>query len=312
MNLIERAGMHLESKSPKSLVEQAADRLAEADERAKPHRDATAALSAVQRTDVPVAELGTQRPGREVTIDLDRLRAMGVVLPGAQSYLAEEIRLIKQPLLSTALFQAGSSLENRNVLMVTSAGASEGKTFVATNLALSMASEHGVHVLLIDADVVKPAIPALLGFKADVGVIDVVADPTIDFANVVLRTNIENLTILPSGHPRPGMAELLASKRMADFVSEVSRRYPDRVIIFDSPPVLARSEPIVLARHVGQVVFVVEAERTSRTAMDEAIGLIGRDKIAGVVLNKAPYVIGQEGFGRGYGYYNYQVDKVVE
>src|SRR6266404_5111521 len=112
MNLIERAGMHLESKSPKSLVEQAADRLAEADERAKTHRDATAALNAVQRTDVPVAELGTQRPGREVTIDLDRLRAMGVVLPGAQSYLAEEIRLIKQPLLSTALFQTGSSLEN--------------------------------------------------------------------------------------------------------------------------------------------------------------------------------------------------------
>src|SRR5579872_440465 len=246
MSIIERAGRHLDSKAPKSLVEQAADRLAETDQGAKIPHNAPAA-----KTEMPA--LPAQKDGRQVTIDFDRLRSMGLVLPGAQSHLAEEIRLIKQPLLNTALSEKETSLEHRNVIMVTSAGPNEGKTFVAVNLALSLTSEHGIHVLLIDADVVRPSIPTLLGFKAEAGINDALADPSIDFSDVVLRTNIENLTIIPSGHPRPGMTELLASKRMADFVNDVSQRYADRIVIFDSPPVLARSEPIVLTRHVGQV-----------------------------------------------------------
>jgi receptor protein-tyrosine kinase len=225
---------------------------------------------------------------------------MGFAPPADQSAIAEEFRLIKRPLLNIALSETLPPRENRNVIMVTSANPDEGKTFVATNLALSMASEHDIHVLLVDADVAKPAIPRVLGFEAEIGLIDAVADDAIDFADILVRTNIQNLTILPSGRARRGMSELLASARMTRFVTDLSRRYPNRVIIFDSPPVLARSEPIVLAKHVGQVVLVVEAERTSRTAVDEALALLGPDRVGGVVLNKAPHVFGQEGFGQGY------------
>ena len=302
MNIIERAGRHLGSNSPKSRIEQAAERLSAGDQGPSPSHDAPPPTP-LSKSAAPVSDSGEAR--HSITIDFDRLRAKGLVLPGAHSHLAEELRLIKQPLLNAAFSGKPTSAANQNVIMVTSAGPNEGKTFVATNLALSMTSELGVHVLLIDADVVKPSIPTLLGFKADLGMLDILADPTIDFSDVVMRTNIENLAIMPGGRFRPGMTELLASARMADFVAELSRRYANRIIIFDSPPVLARSEPIVLAKHVGQVVFVVEAERTSRTAIEEAIRIIGNDKIAGVILNKAPIVMGQEGFGRGYGYSGY-------
>src|SRR5262249_23454599 len=161
--------------------------------------------------------------------------------------------------------------DNRNVIMVTSANPNEGKTFVATNLALSIASEHDVYVLLVDADVANPSIPRVLGFEAGIGLVDAVANDATEFANILVRTNIENLKSLPAGRTKRGVSELLASARMARFVTDLSRRYPNRIIIFDSPPVLARTEPIVLAKHVGQVVLVVEAERTSRTAVDEAL-----------------------------------------
>src|SRR5215469_264926 len=300
MNLIERAGKRLGLTPEKSLVEKAAERFEAADAVAL-ERAAESTAGRVARA-APAPAAGARRETRrQITIDFDRLRAQGFALPVDQSALAEELRLIKRPLLSTAFAQGGSAVANSNLIMVTSANPNEGKTFIATNLALSMASEHDVHVLLIDADVANPSIPSVLGFEAEEGLVDAVSDPSIDLADVMIRTNIENLVVLPSGRPRPGASELLASARMTRFVNDIAKRYADRVIIFDSPPVLARSEAMVLAQHVGQVVFVVEAERTSRTAMSEALGMIGT-KLGGVVLNKTPQIPLQEGFG----YYDYR------
>jgi protein-tyrosine kinase len=301
MNLIERAGKRLGLTAEKSLVEKAAERFEEAHAVAELGRPLPAAES-------PAAGRARATPGaarretrRQIAIDFERLRSQGYALPVDQSALAEELRLIKRPLLGTAFAQGGSAVENSNLIMVTSANPNEGKTFVATNLALSMASEHDVHVLLVDADTANPSIPLVLGFDADSGLIDAVSDASIDLADVMIRTNIDNLIVLPAGRPRPGASELLASARMTRFVNDIAKRYADRVIIFDSPPVLARSEAMVLAQHVGQVVFVVEAERTSRTAMSEALGMIGA-KLGGVVLNKTPQIPLQEGFG----YYEYR------
>jgi len=310
MNLIERAGSQLRLKSAKSLIEKAADRLGQAGSAAS--EGFASAADLIRPAAPPQSEAEPQsqpdvarrETRRQITIDFDRLRAGGFALPRDQSGVAEEFRLIKRPLVNVAVPQGQPTVKNHNVIMVTSAIPGEGKTFVSMNLAFSMASEHDVHVLLIDADVAKPSVPGLLGFEADTGLIDVVSDPTIDLANVMVRTNIENLTLLPSGRSRPGSSELLASGRMARFVDDVSRRYADRIIIFDSPPVLARSEPIVLAKHVGQVVFVVEAERTSRTAVDEAIALLGPERIGGIVLNKAPSLPTSDGFGQHYRQYS--------
>jgi protein-tyrosine kinase len=303
MNIIERAGKRLGVKPVKSHVELAADRLS-AGQRDTAIPEATRGAGVMRPAQSPVLSTLQHETRRQITLDFDRLRAMGFAPPADQSAIAEEFRLIKRPLVAVALGQTPSTRENHNVIMVTSAAANEGKTFVATNLAFSMASEHDVHVLLVDADVAKPSMPHVLGFDAELGLVDAIRDETIDLADILLRTNIENLTLLPAGRSKPGMSELLASARMARFVSEMARRYSDRIIIFDSPPVLARSEPIVLAKHVGQVVLVVEAERTSRNAVDEALALIGPDRIGGVILNKAPRLIGHEGFGQSYyGYY---------
>jgi len=300
MNLIERAGKRLGLTPEKSLVEKAAERFEAADAVAL-ERAAESTAGRVARA-APAPAAGARRETRrQITIDFDRLRAQGFALPVDQSALAEELRLIKRPLLSTAFAQGGSAVANSNLIMVTSANPNEGKTFIATNLALSMASEHDVHVLLVDADTANPSIPLVLGFDAESGLIDAVSDASIDLADVMIRTNIDNLIVLPAGRPRPGASELLASARMTRFVNDIAKRYADRVIIFDSPPVLARSEAMVLAQHVGQVVFVVEAERTSRTAMNEALGMIGT-KLGGVVLNKTPQIPLQEGFG----YYEYR------
>lgn len=311
MNIIERAGKRLGLTPAKSLVEKAAGRLEETQAleafppEAVVHQQQEARLAAARG---PARVAGASAPGarretkRQITIDFERLRGQGFALPVDQSALAEELRLIKRPLLSAAFAQGPSEVVNSNLIMVTSANPKEGKTFIATNLALSMASEHDVHVLLIDADVANPCIPKVLDFEADTGLIDAVSDASIDLADVMIRTNIDNLIILPAGRSRPGASELLASARMTRFVNDIAKRYADRIIIFDSPPVLARSEAMVLAQHVGQVVFVVEAERTSRTAMSEALGMIGNAKLGGIVLNKTPQIPLQEGFG----YYDYR------
>src|SRR5215469_60114 len=314
MNIIERAGKRLGLNPGKSLVEKAAERFEASDVAAEVAARAPAAaaraagagvraLSPSPSPNLVGAGVGSRRETRrQATIDFERLRREGFALPVDQTALAEELRLIKRPLLSAAFAQGGSGVENSNLIMVTSANPKEGKTFIATNLALSMASEHDVHVLLIDADVANPSIPSVLGFDGDTGLIDAVSDATIDLADVMVRTNIDNLIVLPAGRPRPGASELLASARMTRFVNDIAKRYADRVILFDSPPVLARSEAMVLAQHVGQIVFVVEAERTSRTAMSEALGMIGANKLGGVVLNKTPQIPLQEGFG----YYEYR------
>ncbi len=302
MNLIERAGNQLRLKSAKSMIEKAADRIG-GPSAAAPETMGAAAPNPASYT-ISQPKVVRRETRRQVTIDFKRLRDAGFAMPGDQSNLAEEFRLIKRPLVTMALGQGQPSVKNQNVMMVTSAVQGEGKTFVAINLAFSMASEHDVFVLLIDADVAKPTVPSVLEFEGETGLIDVVSDPAIDLADVMIRTNIENLTILPAGRLRAGSSELLASGRMARFVDDVSKRYPDRVIIFDSPPVLARSEPLVLAKHVGQIVFVVEAERTSRTAIDEAIALLRPERIGGIVLNKAPSLPTSEGFGQHYRHYS--------
>jgi protein-tyrosine kinase len=301
METIERADKRLGVMPAKSLIEKAAARLGSVETDVLCEADAALAADTLHRSvgrDV-IRKRATQR---QITIDFERLRDNGFALPADQSVLAEELRLIKRPLLSAAFAREPNMVANANLIMVTSTNPKEGKTFIATNLALSMAAEHNVHVLLIDADVAHPSIPGVFGLEADTGLIDAVSAPAVDLADVMIRTNIANLIVLPAGRSRPGASELLASARMTRFLDDIAKRYGDRVIIFDSPPMLARSEAMILGQRVGQVVFVVEAERTSQLAMNEALGMIGAAKLGGVILNKAPTIPLQQGFG----YYDYR------
>lgn len=233
--------------------------------------------------EAPQDEDRNLRTSKQVVIDRGRLASAGIGLPSSErSKSIEEYRIIKQGVFRNA---AADPARGR-LVMVTSARPREGKTFTALNLALSIASERDMRVLLIDCDVHRQTLLETLGIDADKGLFDLLANPGLDIADVLLRTNIPNLTVLPSGKAGPTVPELLSSARTSELVDEMIARYSDRFIIVDAPPCLATSDPSVLASFVGQIVFVVEANRTQESEIAAALRLISGCPTIGLVLNK--------------------------
>lgn len=238
-------------------------------------------------------------------LPIEEMDRGGLITPQRpRSLVADEYRAIKRPLLMNMEKKGPTAIENANLIMVTSALPGEGKTFSAINLAMSMATEQDRTVLLVDADVTKASAARILGISDDCpGLIDLLEDKTKKFSDVLIHTNIPKLRVLPAGHLHEHATELLASDNMKSLVRELSARYPDRVIIFDSPPLLITTEASVLASHVGQVVFVVASQQSSQDAVIEAIEHIGEDKVIGLVLNKVrKNPLSKHGYGYGYGY----------
>jgi receptor protein-tyrosine kinase len=282
----------------RSLVEKAAERLYAPPKKDQPERSEPAQSDLSGET---AAEYFTRprpvapRVGRLAEVDFTRLMRQGILTPDSKrTQITEQIRLIKQKVLPNRWDGSG---KNANLVMVTSAGPGEGKTFTAINLAMSIASERDLTVLLVDADLTKRCILPRLGLTADKGLVDVLRDHSVDLADVVIRTNVERLSILPAGRSHAMSTELLGSDRMRQIVEELAQRYASRVVIFDAPPVLATSEPAVLAQHMHQVVFVVEAEATRRGSVKVALDLINGCQNIGLVLNKANTEFGSTQFG---------------
>jgi receptor protein-tyrosine kinase len=250
-----------------------------------------------------VSRLGTAHgPGKSKKIELDlaRLKAAGFLTPDtARSQLADEFRVIKRPLIGNAKGRSASVVERANLIMVTSAFPGEGKSFTAINLAMSIAMELDNTVLLVDGDVAAPGLSEVLGLPKSDGLIEVLTEDGYDLADVLLKTNVEKLSVLPAGSPHVRNTELLASKAMTNLLDEMMLRYPDRIIVFDSPPLLPTTESRVLATHMGQIVVVVEADKTTHNAVAQAFATIEACPVVMTVLNKAA---GSE-MGRYYGYY---------
>ena len=247
----------------------------------------------------PARPAGT--PARTLRIDRDRLRRQSIITPDdKRTAMTEGFRRIKRHILvNMAKPKAGVPA---NVVMVTSALPGEGKTFCAINLAISIALEMDYSVLLVDADVAKPGIPKVLGLEEDKkGLMDLLLDRRIELADVLCKTDIGKLTLLPAGKVHQHATELLASGAMRELLREMGERYHNRIIVFDSPPLLAASETAVLASQMGQIIIVVEAGNTSEAALKDALSRIESSKIAGVVLNKGEGSALEYGYG-GYGY----------
>ena len=239
------------------------------------------------------------RSGR-VEIDLARLDAMGFVTPQApRSQIADEFRVVKRQLLANLDGRAAVPVRNANLIMVTSALPSEGKTFVSINLAISLSMELDKKVLLVDADVARPSVMSRLGIDRSAGFLDVLADPAHDMSKFLLRTNIDTLTMLPAGQPRPLATEMIASETAIGLLVEMAGRYPDRIIVFDAPPLLPSTESRVLATHMGQVILVVAAEQTPQKTVMQALAAIQACPVVLPLLNKASY----SEVGTFYGYY---------
>lgn len=209
-----------------------------------------------------------------------------MVTPNAErTAVAEEFRFIKRPLISTA-FQNGAPVNHGNLIMVTSALPGEGKTFCAINLAMSIAMEMDHTVLLVDADVARPSVLSSLGLEAKAGLMDLLQDKSLDMADLMIKTNVETLSVLPAGSSHKNATELLASQSMQALLSQIANRYPDRIVIFDSPPLLLTSEARVLAAQMGQIVVVVEAQTTTQNALKDALRKIETCANVNLVYNK--------------------------
>lgn len=272
---------------------------------ATPFVQPAADAAPASRRDADTAETAASL-SRRIELDMARLAERGIVTPGAaRSNLADELRVVKRPLLRNAAGKGATAVRNANLIMITSAVPGEGKSFTAANLAMSIATELDHTVLLVDADVARPSLPDIFGLPQGKGLLDVLVEPDLDLSQVMLRTNIEKLSILPSGLHHAHATELLASEAMANMLEELASRYSDRIIIFDSPPLLVTTEARTLASHMGQVVLVVRAERTTHSEVRHALTMIEQAPVKMLMLNQAADP-SAKGYGYGYGYgYDY-------
>jgi len=237
------------------------------------------------------------------------------VTPNApRAAIADQFRVIKRPLLANATGKGAAPVPNGNLIMVTSAMPGEGKSFTAVNLAMSIAMELDYRVLLVDADVSRPSLRKTLNLAAGPGLLDLLIDSKLQMADVLLRTNVDKLSLLLSGTPHPRATELLASDAMTVLIEELGQRYPDRIIIFDSPPLLLTTEARVLASHMGQILMVVHAEKTLRSQVLHALTTIDACPVKLLMLNQARGG-DQDAYGYGYGYgfgYGQSVSQAAE
>jgi receptor protein-tyrosine kinase len=255
----------------------------------------------------PTPHVSADRPGLVTSgpplhIDPVRLRSLGLMPPeeGAKR-MADEYRRIKRPLLAGAFGKGAARLPNGNLIMVGSSVPGEGKTFTSLNLALSIVQELDYTVLLVDADVAKPHISRVLELQHKPGLIDVLLDDTLDLHEVLLNTDVEGLRILPAGPVHRQSTELLASERMATLVAQMAERYPDRVLVFDTPPLLATTEAQVMSGLMGQVVLVVRAGLTPQQAVLQSLETLGQRAGVNIVLNQVRGAWSDQ----YYGYYGY-------
>jgi len=240
--------------------------------------------------------------GRFGKVDRQALREGGFIMPDAPvTGLAEEFRIIKRQLLQAASGKTGIAPDKRQSILVCSPSPDDGKTFCAVNLALSLATEKQVEVLLIDADFSKPEILSILGLEGSEGLMDAIADPGADPESFVIQTDIERLSVLPAGRQTNNVSEMLAAEHTRNVLDALTQR-PNRIVVFDSPPALMASPASVLASKVGQVVMVVRADKTKETDLREAIGLLSGCEHVSLMLNGAGFTASGRRFGSYYGY----------
>lgn len=249
--------------------------------------------------------------GLRIVVDPAQLRANGLLAPDTEERrLAEQYRSIKRPLLRNANPGVQPAVPRGNLVMVASALSGEGKTFTCVNLCLSIARERDWEVVLVDADCSKPHLTRLFAAENQRGLIDLLRDPSLEFDDLVMPTDVPGFSLLPAGSRDSQASELLASKRMDDVCAKLSTA-SGRMIVFDSSPLLLTTEAAELAAHVGQILVVVHANETTQQAVIAALEKLDESKAIGCVLNQA-WGSAEPADGYGYGYYGYGADDDAE
>jgi len=244
-----------------------------------------------------------QPAGRQGEVDRHALIERGFLLPDLRpGALAEEFRIVKRQLLLRAAGQGGELIDNGRMILVCSAKPGEGKTFCSINLALSMARETDLDVVLVDCDFSKPEILKTFGLEDGPGLIDALADGSVDPEACLIHTDIPNLSVLPGGKQLNDTTELLASQRTKDVLDRLIARHPTRILIVDSSPALSASSASMLAMHAGQAVMVVKADVTVEAELREALGLLDGCRHIQMLLNAVTFTPNGKRFSNYYGY----------
>lgn len=236
--------------------------------------------------------------GNSFAIDRKHLRDQGLIDPdGEVTALLEEFRIVKRQVIGAAR-KTGASAARR--ILISSPHSDEGKTYCAVNLAIALAAEKDLEILLVDADFAKPSLPDVLGIPASTGFMDALADPNCHVEDHVLRTDIGNLWVLPTGSQSNTDSEYVASSRTADVLDRLTQGHPNRIVIFDTPPALAASAAAELAKHVGQAILVARADQTGRSALEDAYQLLSACDDIKLLLNATNFSPSGRRFGSYY------------
>lgn len=263
---------------------------------------AAATVQTPPATAAPETALAFRGPRHGV--DRDLLREQGMIVPeGMVTALLEEFRIVKRQVLAQAaeLRRMGGG-EAASRVLICSPHPGEGKTFCAVNLALAMASEKEVDVVLVDADFAKPSILSVLGIPGGRGLMDALIDPETDVLDCVIGTDVPGLWVLPAGNATNADSEYLNSSRTRAVLDRLTGGAPNRIVVFDSPPALAASPAAVLAKYVGQALVVARADRTGQRALEDAISLLAACPNIQLLLNAVTFSPSGRRFGTYYGY----------
>lgn len=301
MNIVEKAADKLKTAQPATAARGAQ---AEAFQRTEPvaRPIASGDTATVARPARPVAPFGGEGGPEPVHVDFESLRSAGMYPSEDNSgHIADQYRRIKRPLLANISGRGAPTVANGRRIMVASSVPGEGKTFTSFNLALSIALERDYTALLIDGDVAKSDMTGIMGLGERPGLLDLLANDRLNLEQVIVRTDVPRLQVLPAGQWNTISTELLASRRMEHVLDEITRSMPNCIIVFDSPPLLATSEAQVLAAAMGQIVVVVAAGRTPQQVVKAGIDTLDSDKSINTVLNFAK----GGGDGKRYGNYYY-------
>ena len=236
-----------------------------------------------------------------VVLDRGVLRAAGLLPPEEDmGLLSRQYRKIKHPLVAQAIGRGVPRAPMGYLIMIASAMAGEGKTFTALNLALSLALEKDLRVLLVDGDVAKPQLTHVLGLAEAPGLLDALRQPDLDVESLIRPTDVPALSFLPAGAGTEEATELLSSARMERTAERLGER-GERVVLFDSPPLLQTTESPALARLAGQVVVVVRAESTPQPVLLDALKTLEGHPSVSLVLNQSLRVAASAYYYYGYG-----------
>lgn len=241
-----------------------------------------AALASAQRLDYVQT--------RSIAVDPQQLRQQRVVTHDTSDPNADAYKLLRTRVLQ-------SLRQNRwNSLAITSPGQGQGKTVTAVNLAISLAAEVNQTVLLVDLDLRRPHVHKLFGVVPEQGLSDYIESGT-DISTILFNPGIERLVVLPNSKAYSRSSEMLSSPRMVGLVDELKRRYPNRIVLFDLPPLLAADDVLTFIPHVDAVLLVVEERGTLRGDVMRSLELLGEANLIGTVLNNSTAP------GSGYYYY---------